>query len=422
MGLIKTSLLSEAYAVILSIAVPAVAAAVLLLLPSAFPHKILWIPLIMAWGWGQRKLAAGPSCFFFAREKRSRALLFDPSHVTVVTGANSGIGYYTALRLAEAGSTVVITCRTHDLIDDTIERMKKEFEATRKAKYTAAGIVTVPELRIVRGYTLELDSKKSIEAFATKFAGSEMKLNILVNNAGMMVRPLQFSKQNENLELHTAVNFLGPLLLTELLMPVIKASRGRIVNVASEAHRMPEMLPGHPTSAQPILEALKDVNRGASGAKGPLATLSVANAFGRYGTSKLCNIYHAHAIATTHRGVPVCSLHPGTVATGFTRGLLFAWFKRIFDIVSLCYLKTNEEGAETTIFCCITDEKNLAPIPDPTDKNVLLAPYFADCADNTRRTLRPLGWDGRGALAVVQWGLETMGVASAPIDASRQVK
>jgi NAD(P)-dependent dehydrogenase (short-subunit alcohol dehydrogenase family) len=411
MGLIKTSLMSESYAVLLSVAVSALIAGVWLLDPSALPSKILWVPLLFAWAGVQRKVAAGPSCFFFEKKRRSRELLFDAAHVAVVTGANSGIGYYTALRLAEMGSTVVITCRTNELIDSTIGNMEKEFAATRRAKYAAAGIATVSELRIVRGYTLELDNKKSIEAFAAKFKSSGMKLNILVNNAGMMVRPLQFSKQNEKLELHTAVNFLGPLMLTELLLPIIKQSGGRIVNVASEAHRMPEMLPGKPSNGQYILDALKQVNQGAGGAQGPLATLSVANAFGRYGVSKLCNIYHAHAIATMHRGVPVCSLHPGTVATGFTRGLLFAWFKRIFDVISLCYLKTNEEGAETTLYCCIADVKELAPVVDPKDKNILLAPYFVDCANSTRRLLRPIGWDGNGALAIVNWGLDTMGLS-----------
>ena len=91
--------------------------------------------------------------------------------LSVVTGANSGIGWHTALELARAGSEVVVAARTAAKGMDAIERIRKE----------------IPHAK-VRFEPLDLASLNSVRAFA-KVVGSEAKIDLLVNNAGVMRVP-----------------------------------------------------------------------------------------------------------------------------------------------------------------------------------------------------------------------------------------
>ena len=137
--------------------------------------------------------------------------------LAVVTGANSGIGWFTALELARAGGEVILTTRTEAKGQDAAERIRRE----------------LPQAA-VRFELLDLASLSSVRAFATK-VGAEAKLDLLVNNAGVMNVPTR-EVTEDGFELQFGTNFLGPFALTGLVMPVLqRAPSPRVTTVSSGA-------------------------------------------------------------------------------------------------------------------------------------------------------------------------------------------
>ncbi len=140
--------------------------------------------------------------------------------LAIITGANSGIGYQAALELARAGATVILACRNE----------QKASEA--KAKIIAA--VPPAQVEIAKVDVADLESVKT---FAEAFVASNRKLDILINNAGVMSFPTrQATKQG--FEAQFGTNHLGHFALTGELMPaLIKTPGSRVVTVASIAHK-----------------------------------------------------------------------------------------------------------------------------------------------------------------------------------------
>ena len=141
--------------------------------------------------------------------------------LAVVTGANSGIGYETAKALASAGSNVILACRN-----------LQKANAARDAIATsgARGEVTVARL--------DLADLASVERFAEDVRSAHDRLELLVNNAGIMM-PAERSCTDDGFELQIGVNHLGHFKLTAMLYPLLAAAdEARVVSVASQAHRM----------------------------------------------------------------------------------------------------------------------------------------------------------------------------------------
>jgi NAD(P)-dependent dehydrogenase (short-subunit alcohol dehydrogenase family) len=140
--------------------------------------------------------------------------------LAVVTGANSGIGWHTALELARAGSEVVLTTRSEAKGRDAVERIRRE----------------LPQAQ-VRFETLDLANLPSVRAFAER-VNREAKLDLLVNNAGVMSVPKR-QLTADGFELQFGTNFLGPFALTALLMPALeRAESPRVTTVSSGAANM----------------------------------------------------------------------------------------------------------------------------------------------------------------------------------------
>jgi NAD(P)-dependent dehydrogenase (short-subunit alcohol dehydrogenase family) len=140
--------------------------------------------------------------------------------LAVVTGANSGIGWHTALELARAGGEVILTARTTAKGGDAVQRIKQ----------------ILPKAR-VRFELLDLASLGSVRAFASK-VGQEAKLDLLVNNAGVMAIPKR-QVTEDGFEMQFGTNFMGPFALTGLLMPVLqRAPMPRVTTVSSGAANM----------------------------------------------------------------------------------------------------------------------------------------------------------------------------------------
>uniref|UniRef100_A0A3B3YWL1 Uncharacterized protein n=2 Tax=Poecilia mexicana TaxID=48701 RepID=A0A3B3YWL1_9TELE len=245
----------------------------------------------------------------------------------IITGANTGIGKETARDLARRGARIIMACRdverAEEARSDILEDTGNENILIRK---------------------LDLSDTKSIRAFAQVINKEEKQVNILINNAGIMMCP--YSKTVDGFEMQFGVNHLGHVLLTYLLLDLIKSSApARIIVVASVAHTWTGL-------------RLDDINSETS-----------YDAIKAYGQSKLANVLFARSLAKRLQGtgVSVFSLHPGVVQSDLWRHQhqCIQVAVNIFRI----FTKTTVEGAQTTIFCAV--EQGL----ESQSGN-----YFSDCA------------------------------------------
>ncbi|GAB0498586.1 hypothetical protein MMPV_009957 [Pyropia vietnamensis] len=143
----------------------------------------------------------------------------------IVTGGNSGVGYESALHLARKGAHVTIAVRSMERGEAAAATIRQALAA--KAG-TATGSVTVAEA--------DMSDQASVAAFAEAFMAEHSSLDVLLNNAGVMMLPRSLTKDGQELQL--ATNHLGHFALTGRLLPLLTATPGsRIVNVSSPAHR-----------------------------------------------------------------------------------------------------------------------------------------------------------------------------------------
>lgn len=245
----------------------------------------------------------------------------------VITGANTGIGKETAIDLAKRGARIIIACRD----------MEKGQAALKEVIETSAN-------ENVTCMKLDLSDSKSIREFAESINKGEDKLNILINNAGVMVCP--YGKTADGFELQIGVNHMGHFLLTYLLLDLMKKSApARIINVSSMAHTWGSI-------------NLEDINSEKSYDKR-----------GAYSQSKLANVLFTRSLAKRLQGTGVTtySLHPGVVQTDLWRHLSGPQ-QFVMKVVSP-FTKSSTEGAQTTIFCAV----------EPALENES-GGYYSDCA------------------------------------------
>jgi len=209
------------------------------------------------------------------------------NEVIVVTGANVGLGYWTAHHLAAKNATVVAACRTKAKCQEAGDRIKQ-----------STGV------QIETGI-LDLASFASIRAFAAEVSRSHGNVNSLVLNAGIMMCP--FSKTVEGLEMQIGTNHFGHALLTKLLLPQLEAAASAVgvatvSVVTSSAH--------YSSYPEGILSSIEAMNNEAA--------YETAKA---YGQSKLANVLFAQELAARvkDKGILVNSAHPGAVDTELGR-------------------------------------------------------------------------------------------------------
>lgn len=200
------------------------------------------------------------------------------NRIAVVTGANSGLGYQTALKLAHDGMTVVMACRSLERAENARSRLCAE----------------VPDASTVV-MRLDVSEPDSIVEFARQFAEQVGRLDLLINNAGIMGVPLR--RNSAGYELHLATNYLGVFALTGKLLPLFPAdSPARIVNIGSLLHRFVKL-------------HLDDINWQSSR----------YGAWRAYGRSKLAVITYTMELnrRLRQRGSNIIALaaHPGFAAT-----------------------------------------------------------------------------------------------------------
>ncbi|KAM4664085.1 retinol dehydrogenase 12 [Discoglossus pictus] len=246
--------------------------------------------------------------------------------VAIITGANTGIGKETARDLARRGARVILACR---------DIAKGEGAACEIRASTGNDQVVVRKL--------DLANTKSIREFAENIHRDEKKIQILINNAGVMMCP--FSKTADGFEMQIGVNHFGHFLLTYLLLDLLKqSSPARIINVSSLAHLFGTI-------------KFNDINS----ERGYWSHTA-------YCQSKLANVLCTRELARRLQGtgVTVNALHPGTVGSELTRHS--AILHNLWKLFSM-FVKTPVEGAQTSIYCAVAEE-----LESVTGK------YFSDCS------------------------------------------
>jgi NAD(P)-dependent dehydrogenase (short-subunit alcohol dehydrogenase family) len=139
--------------------------------------------------------------------------------IFIITGANTGLGYENTLSLAKKGAKVIMACRSLNKANAAKDSIKAE----------------VPNAD-VEVMEIDLSSLNSVRNFAKAFQSKYDRLDVLINNAGVMMPP--YTKTEDGFELQFEANFLGHFLLTGLLMDtILKTPNSRVVNLSSIAHK-----------------------------------------------------------------------------------------------------------------------------------------------------------------------------------------
>ncbi len=240
----------------------------------------------------------------------------------LITGANSGIGYHAALRLARKGAHVMLACRDRQRGEDALQRLESDSPGT------GAELVL-----------LDLASLASVRGFAANEVAKKRPLHILINNAGVMAPP-QRRQTADGFELQFGTNVLGHFALTGLLMPALElaaaeaADRPRIVTIASIAHKRGRL----------------DLN--------DLQSAKSYSPKGAYSQSKLANLMLAFELDRRLRAasLPILSVaaHPGVANTNIFRPGEYSSMERTLrNLVGHgigIFLNTDSEGALPTLY------------------------------------------------------------------------
>ncbi|MBX0291249.1 SDR family NAD(P)-dependent oxidoreductase [Hymenobacter sp. HSC-4F20] len=239
--------------------------------------------------------------------------------LALVTGATSGIGEVTARELARQGYHVVLLARSAEKAARARQQMQALVGLGRRVDVLLCDLADLSQVRRA----------------AAEFTQRYQRLDVLVNNAGRLFgQPRQVS--TAGIELTLATNYLGPFLLTALLLQALRQSpAARIINVASMAYKM----------AKPRLDDLHQEQD-----YSPLQ---------QYSNTKLFNIMFTQELARQLRqrgigNVVSNSLHPGAIASNF--GAHAAGWLATGTQLLRPFMISPDQGAETTLYLATAPE------------------------------------------------------------------
>ncbi|GFO69672.1 retinol dehydrogenase [Geomonas limicola] len=232
--------------------------------------------------------------------------------ICLVTGATSGVGRATALALARRGATVVLAARNPLKARATVARLRRQ---------SGNGCVEA----LVADLSVQQEIHRMVREFRERYG----RLDVLVNNAG--ARFLQRYLSADGIEMTFALNHLGYFILTNLLLKeLLTGMPGRVVNVASEAHRL---------CAGIDFEDLQ----GEMNYEGKAA----------YAQSKLANLLFSYELARQldGTGVVVNAVHPGNVMSGFSRNSgWLSWLCHVVGSLRAGELRLPGQAAQGTVY------------------------------------------------------------------------
>ncbi|XP_054158853.1 retinol dehydrogenase 12-like [Oppia nitens] len=237
--------------------------------------------------------------------------------VVVITGANTGIGKINATLMAKLGAKVVMACRDMAKAHIAAEDVAKE------AKQSDDDNVVVMKL--------DLSSLASVRQFAKELSEKVSQIDILINNAGVMMCP--HWKTDDGFEMQFGTNHLGHFLMTLLLLPLLRrAPAARIINVSSVAHLRGKI-------------NFDDINSDTK-----------YNKMNAYSQSKLANVLFTRELANklSDTRITCYALHPGVIDTDLYRHMdgFLGFMTRLFNTITMI---SADLGAQTTHYCALEE-------------------------------------------------------------------
>lgn len=240
----------------------------------------------------------------------------------VITGGASGIGKETARAMAAKGASVVIPAR--DL---------------EKGEAAAKEIISVTGNRDVEVMELDLGSMESIRGFADTFLAKYDRIDLLINNAGVMACP--HAETTDGLEMQFGTNHIGHFLMTNLLVPaILNGDSPRIVNLSSRGHHRDEV----------HFDDLNFENR-------------EYEKWAAYGQAKTANVLFSVGLENrlANKDVHSLAVHPGGIVTNLGRHLTEADVAELMARMTESsgdgpVLKSVEAGAATTCYAATAPE------------------------------------------------------------------
>lgn len=296
------------------------------------------------------------------RQWDSRLILDQSGKVVIITGASSGLGFETARLLAGKHARVVMAVRNTAKGREAAARIKKE--------YPKADVDVVQ---------LDLADLASVRKFAKDFRKGYSRLDLLINNAGVMAPP--YGKTADGFEMQFGTNHLGHFALTLLLLDMLKKVPGsRVVTVSSGAHAFGMLDFG-------------DLNW----------EKRRYNAWQAYGDSKLANLYFTRELQRRLDGedadVLAVAAHPGWAATELQR---HQWWVRLLNGL---FAQPPGMGALPTLYAATAQDVHGAEYFGPGGKGGLRG-YPVRVQSNKRsRDMAVAGrlWDVSEEMTGVRW-------------------
>lgn len=264
----------------------------------------------------------------------------------LVTGANSGIGFEATRLFAKKHAEVIMACRSMERGQTAFDSIKKEFPTAK--------LVLV---------SLDLSSFQSIHKCSEVVHNKYDHLDILLNNAGIMMVP--FGKTVDGLELQQGVNHFGHFLLTSLLFDLLKqGSDARIVNISSIAHRFGKM-------------NFKDLFYDKTSYKPAFA----------YGRSKLENLLFTYELARRVKEadlpIKVLAAHPGVSSTNLGHHVYKKRFYKVFKSTTTRFSQSAYQGSLPGIRAAVDPEAKSGTFYGPDKRfGVMGNPYV--CSSTKR--------------------------------------
>ena len=221
--------------------------------------------------------------------------------IVIITGASGGLGYEAAKALSAKKATVIMAVRN-----------------VEKGKAAAEIIKSIYKYAKIEVIELDLADLSSVEKFARTIKEKYDRLDILINNAGVMMPP--YSKTQNGFELQIGTNHLGHFALTSHLLPLLKATKeARIVNVSSNAHKFGNL-------------NLQDINW----------EKRKYTSWKSYGDSKIANLYFTYELQRRFENAKLniitAAAHPGWTATELQR------HSGLFEAMNGLFAQTSEMG------------------------------------------------------------------------------
>ncbi|XP_066249535.1 retinol dehydrogenase 13-like [Euwallacea similis] len=254
--------------------------------------------------------------------------------VVIITGGARGIGFETAKNLAARGGQLILAVRN---MEQGIRALDKIKETIKTAEITVKW--------------LDISDFSSIRHFVDQIFSEHDKVDILINNAAVVYQP--YMKTVDGNEHTVATNYLGPFLLTHLLLPLLNRSdNGRIINISAIAHYNGRLKPGDLTAN----------------------TKEIFDEKSAFAQSKLALTIFTKCLATLLKGTKITcnSVSPGLVrSTGHLKNLPLhrsLWSKLAIWPWMWLFLKTPKQGCQSIVYLAV----------DPSLRDVS-GFYFSDC-------------------------------------------